>query len=304
LAGARIRVICGPTAAGKTALALELAERFGLSIISADSRQIYRGFDVGTAKPAAQERRGVPHYGLDILDPTERYSAASFARDAERWIAEEDAEGRDVIVVGGTGFYIRALVDPLADSPAFETAQRRTLASELEDLSTDELRRWCELLDPGLAHLGRTQLLRAVETALLSGRRLSEFQARGPAAEVRPAAYLLVDPGASVLKQRIEQRLDEMLAAGWLDEVRELEPKVPIGSPAWSGTGYQFMRSVVRGEMDPDTARSLTLTATKQYAKRQRTWFRHQVAAADLTQLDPTAPDALELACKWVEKHG
>ncbi len=281
---------------------MQLAERFGLSIVSADSRQIYRGFDVGTAKPNAAERQRVKHYGLDVLDPTDRYSAAAFARDAERWIAEENAAGPDVLVVGGTGFYIRALVDPLADSPAFETAQRRTLSSELEDLPIEELRRWCELLDPTLAHLGRTQLLRAVETALLSGRRLSEFHARGPSADPRPAAYLLVDPGPP-LKHRIEQRLDEMLAAGWLDEVRELEPEVPIGSPAWSGTGYQFMRAVVRGEMDRDTARSLTLTATRQYAKRQRTWFRHQVAAADVTQVDPAQPDALDIASEWVERH-
>jgi tRNA dimethylallyltransferase len=303
LVGARIRVICGPTAAGKSELALRLGEKYGLAIVSSDSRQIYRGFDIGTAKPSSEERARVKHFGLDVMDPTERYSAAAFARDAERWIAEENAAGRDVLVVGGTGFYIRALVDPLADSPAFETAQRRTLSAELEDLSTDELRRWCELLDPGLAHLGRTQLLRAVETALLSGRRLSEFQARGPSMEPRAAAYLLIDPG-SVLKHQIEERLDAMLAGGWLEEVRALEPQVAIDSPAWSGTGYQFMRAVVRGEMDIDTARSLTLTATRQYAKRQRTWFRHQVAAADVTQLDPTQPDAFEIACEWVERHG
>lgn len=303
MVGARIRVVCGPTAAGKSALALQLAERYGLSILSADSRQVYRGFNIGTAKPDEPQKQRVKHYGLDLLDPSDRYSAAAFARDAERWISDEHAADRDVLVVGGTGFYIRALVDPLADSPAFETSQRRTLAAELEDLSDAELKRWCELLDPGLAHLGRTQLLRAVETALLSGRRLSEFHAAGPSSSPRSAAYLLLDPGAE-LKERIEQRLDAMLEAGWLDEARELDRGVPANAPAWSGTGYQFMRAVARGELDVKTARALTLTATKQYAKRQRTWFRHQVAAADVTQLDPGSPAAFEIACEWVERHG
>lgn len=281
---------------------MDLAERYGLSIVSADSRQIYRGFDIGTAKPTPEERQRVRHYGVDVLDPTERYSAAAFARDAERWVEEETSAGRDVLIVGGTGFYVRALVDPLADSPAFETSQRRTLAAELDDLPTSELQRWCELLDPSLAHLGRTQLLRAVETALLSGRRLSEFHAAGPQAPAREAAYLLVDPGGAVLKQRIEERVDAMLAAGWLDEVRDLERTVPADAPAWSGSGYVFMRAVVRGEMELDQARSLTITATRRYAKRQRTWFRHQVAAAHVTRIDPSAEHALEIAAEWAER--
>jgi len=300
LAAARLRVICGPTAAGKSALALQLAESRGLTVISADSRQIYRGFDIGTAKPTREEQARVRHRGVDILDPTERYSAAAFARAAESWIDEERGAGNDVLIVGGTGFYIRALVDPLADSPAFDTVQRHTLSSELEDLPVTELRRWCEVLDPELAHLGKTQLLRAVETALMSGRRLSEFHAAGPFAPGRPAVYLVLDPGPT-LGGRIEARVDAMLESGWLDEVRELERTVPVSAPAWSGSGYHFLRSAVRGELELDRARSLTVTATRQYAKRQRTWFRHQLPEAYVTRLDPTSSDALERAAEWLE---
>lgn len=298
MADGKLRVVCGPTAAGKSAIAMRLAERHGLAVISADSRQVYRGFDIGTAKPTAEERERVRHYGVDILDPSERYSAAAFARDAERWLDELPG----ALVVGGTGFYIRALADPLADSPAFDTVQRRTLSSELEELTADDLRRWCEVLDPSLAHLGRTQLLRAVETALLSGRQLSEFHALGSAKPPREAEYLVVDPGVP-LSQRIESRLDEMLAAGWLDEVRRLEKEVPHDAPAWSCTGYHFMRSVVRGEMDLDRARALTLTSTRQYAKRQRTWFRHQIPAVRVTRLDPNAENADAIADEWVERN-
>ena len=296
-----VRVICGPTAAGKTALALALAERYGLSVISADSRQIYRGFDIGTAKPSTEERERVPHYGIDVREPTERYSAGGFARDADAWLATEAELGRSVLIVGGTGFYIRALVDPLAESPEFDSARRRTLASALEEMSVTEIRRWCQQLDPTLAHTGRTQLLRAVETALLSGRRLSEFHA---SAERRPrfASYLVVDPG-SVLGPRIEARIDSMLAAGWVEEVRALDQLVPSQAPAWTGSGYQFMRAVARGEMELERARELTVAATRQYAKRQRTWFRHQIADAQVTRLDPTAPDAMDRAISWFEAN-
>lgn len=298
--GGRIPVVCGPTGAGKSAIALHLAELAGRALISADSRQVYRGFDIGTAKPSPEERRRVMHYGVDCVEPADRYSAASFARDAELWIGESEARGVPTMIVGGTGFYIRALVDPLADSPAFDTVQRRSLSSELEELPVTELRRWCEVLDPELAHLGPTQMLRAVETALLSGRRLSEFQAAGPKREPFRAAYLVVDPGPQ-LTERIERRFDAMVEAGWLEEVRALTEQVPDDAPAWSGTGYQFMRAWVRGEMDAAGARAGTLTSTRQYAKRQRTWFRHQLPEADVTRVDSSAPDALSQAERWLE---
>jgi tRNA dimethylallyltransferase len=183
-----------------------------------------------------------------------------------------------------------------------DSAQRHSLSAELDKLSVATLRSWCEHLDPAMAHTGRTQLLRAVETALLSGKRLSEFHASGSEAPARAAAYLLVDPGAA-LRRRIEDRIDAMLAAGWLEEVRALEQVVPPKAPAWTGTGYQFLRAVVRGEIELQRARELTATATRQYAKRQRTWFRHQLPEASVTRLDPTAPGAERIALSWFEAN-
>jgi tRNA dimethylallyltransferase len=298
LADGSLRIICGPTAAGKSSIALELAERHGADIISADSRQIYRRFDIGTAKPTAGERNRVQHFGVDIIDPVERYSAARWARDADEWIAECEAAGRIPLVVGGTGFYIRALVEPLADSPVFDTAQRLTIGSELDQLSTEDLRRWCVLLDPERADLGRTQLLRAIETALLSGKRLSEFHAAAPRLQPRRAKFLVVDRGPE-LQERIARRIDAMFEAGWLHEVRRLESDVPPSAPAWMSSGYSTVRALARGEIDFDAAREKILIETRQYAKRQRTWFRHQIGGTTVTRVDAGSPDAPRIIEEW-----
>src|SRR5688572_31154351 len=168
-----VRVICGPTGAGKSALAMRLAELHDALIISADSRQIYRGFDIGTAKPSAGDRATVPHCGIDVADPVERYSAARWAAEARGWIREARASGREPLVVGGTGFYLRALVEPLFESPDLDPVRRAALERLFATTSTEDLRRWCLRLDPERAHLGRVQLARSVETALLTGHRLS-----------------------------------------------------------------------------------------------------------------------------------
>ena len=208
--GAELRIICGPTAAGKSALAMSLAVRHGLAILSADSRQIYRGFDIGTAKPSPADRARVPHVGIDVADPSERWSAARFARDATAWLA--NARTQRMLVVGGTGFYLRALVTPLDAAPDLDAARRDVLAAELANIETEELRRWVRTLDPDRAKLGRTQLLRAAEVSLLTGRRLSDFhRASTPGAAVR-ARWLVVDPGPR-LHDQIASRLDAMHAA-------------------------------------------------------------------------------------------
>ncbi|MBI1809517.1 MAG: hypothetical protein HYR75_06410 [Gemmatimonadetes bacterium] len=195
-AGAELRIVCGPTAAGKSAIAMALAERHGLTIVSADSRQLYRGFDIGTAKPSAADQSRVPHRGIDVADPSERWSAARWSDDATRWI--DDAGAAKALVVGGTGFYLRALVAPLFETPPLDAAARAALEPRLAALPLDALRRWCAELDPPLAHLGRTQLLRAIEVALLTGRRLSDLQrerARPPRFRAR---WLLIDPGPAL----------------------------------------------------------------------------------------------------------
>ena len=293
---AELRIVCGPTAAGKSAVAMALAERHGLTIVSADSRQIYRRFDAGTAKPSAAERARVPHRGIDVADPTERYSAARWCDEADRWIAECGA-GK-ALVVGGTGFYIKSLVAPLFDAPPLDETRRRALQAELETLSHDALRRWVAVLDESLAHLGRTQLLRAIETALLAGERLSVLQQRNARPPRYRARWLVIDPGAE-LQAHIERRLDAMLAGGWPDEVRALTRDVPADAPAWNACGYGAVRDWVAGRTTAAAAREAILVETRQYAKRQRTWFRNQLAGEQVTRLDPADPRALERAGDW-----
>jgi tRNA dimethylallyltransferase len=296
--GAELRIICGPTAAGKSALAMELAARHGLTILSADSRQIYRGFDIGTAKPSPADRARIPHLGVDVADPSERWSAARFASDAAAWIADTGVSR--ALVVGGTGFYLRALVTPLDPSPVLDAARREALAAELANLETDALRRWVRTLDPDRAALGRTQLLRAAEVSLLTGRRLSDFhRERPPEAAIR-ARWLVVDPGAR-LQEQIEGRLDAMLNAanGWPDEVRALERTVAPGAPAWQACGYDAVRKLVHGALDLPAAREAILIATRQYAKRQRTWFRHQIDHDRVTRVDPHDPACAEIVDQW-----
>jgi tRNA dimethylallyltransferase len=293
-----VRVVCGPTASGKTALAMRLAEAFPLEIVSADSRQIYRGFDIGTAKPTRDEQEIVPHACIDVADPTERYAAPLWAAEATRAIDRARSEGRTPLIVGGTGFYLRALFEPLFDEVPRDPERRAMLETELAALPTPELRRWCEQLDPPRAHLGRTQLVRAVETALLTGRRLSDLHRTRPRAPRYAPRYLVADPGA-VLASRISQRLDAMLAQGWTDEVRRLVETVPDEAPAWNATGYLAVREHVEGRLSLAAARERVEIATRQYAKRQRTWFRHQLAGAPVTRLDPLAPGAMDTALAW-----
>lgn len=295
---AAIPVVCGPTAAGKTRLALWLAERADVTIVSADSRQVYRGFDVGTAKPTAAERRAVPHCGVDVLDPVQRASAAWWADRADEWIRDALAQGRRPVVVGGTGLYLRALFGVLFEEPPLDATRRVALQRELASYPTEALRRWTRELDPGRATLGRTQLLRAIEIALLAGRRVSDLHREQERPPRWSARYLVVDPGAD-LASRIETRVDAMMQAGWREEVRRLMQEVPDEAPAWNATGYRTIRLLERGELAERDAVHRVIVDTRQYAKRQRTWFRHQLAGHDVTLLDPRDPEWEARALSW-----
>lgn len=295
-----VAVICGPTAAGKSVIAMELARRTGALLISADSRQVYRGFDIGTAKPTVADQSTVVHRGLDVIEPTQRYSAADWSASALQWIADADANGQPVIVVGGTGFYLRAMDSPLFESPPLDPERRAELLTALDALSTDELRRRCTEVDPARAALGRTQLLRALETFMLTGRPLSAWLVENARPKLVQARYLLVDPGAG-LRDRIAGRVAQMLAAGWEAEVARLAETVPRDAPAWNACGYAMLRMALDGAVSRADAIERTIIDTRQYAKRQRTWFRHQLPAERVTSLDPASPDALARAATWFE---
>ena len=293
-----IPVVCGPTAAGKTRLALWLAECADVTILSADSRQLYRGFDVGTAKPTVAEREAVPHRGIDVLEPTQRASAAWWADSADAWIREAFAQGRVPVVVGGTGLYLRALFGALFEEPPLDEARRVELQRELSSYDIEVLRRWTRDLDPARATLGRTQLLRAIEIALLAGRRVSDLHLERKRPARWSARYLVVDPGPE-LATRIEGRVRAMMEDGWRDEVRRLMNQVPADAPAWNATGYRTIRLLESGELAERDAEQRVIVDTRQYAKRQRTWFRHQLAGDDVTRLDPRDPGWEARALSW-----
>jgi len=304
LAGDKLRIICGPTAAGKSTIALELAGSTDAAIVSADSRQVYCYFNIGTAKPTREQCDRATHYGIDVAEPSERFSAARWASEAAEWIESAAEIDKPPVVVGGTGLYIKALVQPLFDAPEVDPVQRARLEQDLERKTVTELRKWCETLDPARAHLGRTQLMRAIETVILSGVRISDLHAehRASGQSARDdAVYLVVDPGDG-LASRIETRVDAMLGAGWADEVRNLIAEVPADAPAWKASGYAAMRDHVEGRCDLSTARQRVIIETRQYAKRQRTWFRHQLPEAAVTRVNPEDSQARVLVREWWER--
>ena len=293
-----IPVIVGPTGVGKTAVATALAGMAPIEIISADSRQIYRGLDIGTAKPTAAERAAAPYHGLDLIEPTEAYSAGRFAREAAAWIVQAGQHHRLPVVVGGTGFYIRALFEGLFDEPALDEARRDRLREVLGALPAGEQDRWARRLDAGFAGGGPQRASRSVEIALLTGAPLTRLQreAAPPAAPARPAYAVLTLP-REALTARIAQRVRAMLAAGLVLEVRRaLNNGVPPGAPGLSGVGYPEVVAHLRGELTAEALFDAIVAATRRYAKRQATWFRHQLRGP-VMELDASQPpDALARA--------
>lgn len=276
----RVPVLVGPTAVGKTAVAAALADLQPLTIVSADARQIYRGLDIGTAKPDAVLRARVPHRGLDLVEPGERYSAGRFARDAASWVAEALAAGRLPVVVGGTGFYVRALADGLFREPPLDPGRRRRLRAWAEGLRPADLARWASRLDSRYGGGGRQRAARAVEVALLTGRPLSWWQVEARETGVLRAWYIHLTLPRDALHRRIAARVDAMLAAGLVDEVRGVLARgVPPDAPGLDGVGYREVGAMLAGRLAAGDLRAAIVTATRRYAKRQETWFRHQLSA-------------------------
>lgn len=289
-------VITGPTASGKTALSLLVARRVDAEIISMDSRQVYRGMDIGTAKVTPEERGEIPHFGLDLVDPDERYSAGRFARDALRWIDEIRARGHVPLLVGGTGFFLRALTDPLFREPDLPADRRERLKRYLDTKSDHALLHWLEALDPESAATlrewgGRQRIARALEVALLTGRTLPWWHRHAPpqAAPIRPLVFVL-DMPRELLYQRIDARVRDMIEAGLVDEVRALLARgYDLGDPGMNATGYVELIPFLRGQCSLDEAIDAIQRATRRYARRQLTWFRHQLPS-DAVWLDATRP--------------
>ena len=295
-------MIVGPTAVGKTAVALALAEYWPLEIVSADSRQVYRKLDIGTAKPSRKERARVPHHGIDVVAPGERYSAGHFARDAAHWVEEIQARGRLPVVVGGTGLYIRALAEGLFHEPPLEAVRRAAVGEWLGDLAASELTRWALRLDPGFRGGGRQRAMRAVEVALLTGRPLSHWQEAARAKGTVDPWYVVLSAPRPVLYQRILRRAGERVRRGRIEEVASvLADGTEIGSPGIDAIGIREAVDYLQGRIAREAVAAAIALNTRRYAKRQQTWFRHQLRDPVLA-LDATRPPevlAAEIAEAW-----
>jgi tRNA dimethylallyltransferase len=292
----------GPTAIGKTAVALSLASCLPIEVISADSRQIYRRLDIGTAKPTRRERQRVPHYGLDLVDPGARYSAGRFARDAATWLGEIRGRGALPVVVGGTGLYVRALVEGLFVEPPLDPERRVALEHWVEGLDVATLVRWAGRLDPEFAGGGRQRAARAVEIALLTGAPLSVWQARARGQGTIAPWYVRLSAPRPVLHHRIQVRAEEMVRRGLIEEVASvLSEGHPPDAPGLDGVGIREAVEYLHGRRTRDTVADAIATSSRQYAKRQETWFRHQITAPALV-LDATRPAdelAQQVANQW-----
>ncbi|HVJ30321.1 MAG TPA: tRNA (adenosine(37)-N6)-dimethylallyltransferase MiaA, partial [Gammaproteobacteria bacterium] len=278
-----VEYVCltGPTACGKTELALELAQRVPLEIVSMDSALVYRGLDIGTAKPAPAIRSAVPHHLIDILEPTEAYSAGRFARDAGALIDEIRARGRLPLLVGGTLLYLRALRDGLAPLPRADAAVRAALDREAAEHGLQSLHERLRRVDPAaaerIAPSDRQRIQRALEVHALTNRPITELQ-RASDDRRRPGvlAIALVPKSRAELGVRIEQRFDAMVAAGFREEVERLRGRGDLNPdlPAMRAVGYRQLWAHLDGRYSWEEARTKAIVATRQYAKRQMTWLR------------------------------
>ncbi len=297
--------LMGPTASGKTALACSLAERFGLELISVDSALVYRGLDVGAAKPDRALLARFPHRLIDLREPSEPYSAAQFRRDALAAMQEIGAAGRVPLLVGGTGLYFRALERGLSQLPAADPALRAELAEEAARSGWPALHARLAALDPAAAARVGPQdaqrIQRALEVIALGGRRLTEQQdSRPPRLPWRVLKLALVPGDRGQLHARVARRLDAMLAAGFIDEARRLraDPRWNRELPAMRAVGYRQVWPFLDGAVDLETFRERAVFATRQLAKRQITWLR---AELDSIWLDSENATAMPRAALLVE---
>ena len=286
----RVTVIVGPTAIGKTAVAVTAARDTGGEIVSADSRQIYRGMEIGTAKPTADERAAVPHHLVDIIEPGEAYDASRFARDAARAIDEIVERGREPFVVGGTGFYVASLFEGLFDGPGRNAAVREELEARLAVEGAPALHAELREVDPGTAarihENDSARVVRALEVYRSTGRPLSAWHRRGRRRAGYEPDYFGLTMDRETLYARVDRRVDAMFEAGLVGEVEALVAAGRLGPemPAATAVGYrEILDAIESGEPVDDRVVDLVKRNTRRYAKRQITWF---TAVAGVRWLD------------------
>ena len=272
--------VVGPTASGKSALGAWLAEQFGGEVLACDSTQLYCGFDIGTAKPGSAERRGIPHHLIDVLTPTDEATAGGYRQLALTVLENLRSRGRLPILTVGTGLYLRALLEGLADVPQRSEELRIRLRASAEAHAPGHLHRILARLDPEaagkIAAADEQKLIRAIEVCVLARRPVSEVHraGRSPLAGWR-ALKIGLKPPREVLYERIQARTEAMLQHGWMEEVRGLMASgLPENAKPFDFIGYRELREVLRGEKNLEEVRSAIQRATRRYSKRQLTWFR------------------------------
>jgi len=299
----RALLIAGPTASGKTALALSLADQFGGAIINADSMQVYRDLSIITARPTAEEMARAPHYLFGMVDAAENYSVARWLADAGAALRSIEAQGRFPIFVGGTGLYFHALTQGLSDIPPVPEAVRAALRDWAEGRAAEDIHARLAALDPETAATLRPsdpqRNLRALEVFTATGRSLLSFHAerKGAVLQADEVLSIFLAPDRDLLRARIDARFDGMMAAGALEEVERLAARrLDPALPAMRAHGVPGLIRALRGDISFDEAIEKGKADTRAYSKRQHTWFRHQ--ASDFTWVKPEEAEA------WVRENG
>ena len=303
--------LMGPTASGKTAVAVELVKRFPLEIISVDSALVYRGMNIGTAKPDAAVLDVAPHRLIDIRDPSESYSVAEFREDALQAMAAITAQGRIPLLVGGTFLYFRALEHGLSDMPAADPEIRARLEAEAQQDGWESLHTRLAGIDPvAAARIHATdpqRIQRALEVYEISGLPISQFHAEGRSGVLpyRLLKLALVPDDRALLHQRIESHFHSMLAAGFVDEVRRLYERGDLTAelPAMRAVGYRQIWAYLAGKTDFDEMVEQAIVATRQYAKRQLTWLRGEAGVVSYAAEDPLSESRIvECLTDWLQQ--
>lgn len=274
-------VIAGPTASGKTALAIEVAQRLGAEIVSADSQQVYRHFDLGTAKPSADELARVPHHLIGVVEPTEDFSAARYQSLADAAIADIQRRGKKVVLVGGTGLYLRVLLKGVVPVPGADPALREALEAFADAQGAQALWEKLDAVDPQTAKrlppADRFRIIRALEIHARSGQPASEARQQHAFAEARhPHRLFVLNPAREQLYEAINARTRAMYAAGLVDEAKALAARGYEHAAPMRSVGYVEALAAAQGKLTLDEAIALTAQRTRNYAKRQFTWFKKE----------------------------
>ena len=303
--------LTGPTTSGKTQLSCALAEILEVEIISMDSRQVYKGMDIGTDKVPEDVREQVPHHALDLVHPDERYSAGQFARDARDWIKEIIKRDRVPVLAGGTGFFLKAITEPVFSEPPLDSARLKKIRRYLSTLDYRVLAKWVEKLDPERASLaidgGPQRMSRTIEVALLTGKPLSSWHRESPS-DVAALTGLIIqlELPREELDRRINDRVTYMVERGLVSEVRSLlEAGYTFDDPGMTATGYREIAHYLEGGQTLEEAMEEIRRNTRRYARRQLTWFRNQLPPS-VCMIDATASidvQATAVLDAWIEIH-